>query len=367
VSHGTFVCLTCSGTHRSLGVHISFIRSATMDTWNPKQKRMLQVGGNAKCKAFFDEQDISSMELKEKYHTRAAASYRERIRALSEGQDPPPPPPKGLGKISELAPKKDTTSRSVSPMQSDSDSASRRDTKRSGSVDNDGQRTNGSARGFGNPNFAQPQESRDAWSSTITGWFTAAQDVAGRAYQKAQEEGVWDSVTSAVRNGAQWVGDKGKTVVETARDESFWQTAGESVQRSASVITDKLSEIKSTVWTDEKASSDQPNSSSRGDEAASYLQSVSSGKLTGFGPDSAPPADQPPVLSSIRSTGPAQRLDSKTETNSTQRPSDLGVPNTSKSGSVPNSSAVDGLWEDDHDDLQSWNPTEFKKATVRKP
>lgn len=33
VSHGTEICLICSGVHRGFGVHISFVRSITMDSW----------------------------------------------------------------------------------------------------------------------------------------------------------------------------------------------------------------------------------------------------------------------------------------------------------------------------------------------
>ncbi len=95
LSLGSIVCLNCSGQHRSLGVHLSFVRSITMDSWSDKQVKVMRVGGNKKLNDFLAENGVPNMtpnQIREKYDNPVAEHYREMIAAARDGTPAPDGP-----------------------------------------------------------------------------------------------------------------------------------------------------------------------------------------------------------------------------------------------------------------------------------
>lgn len=93
VSHGTYLCMDCAGRHRGLGVHLSFVRSTTMDLWNNEQLRRMQIGGTQQFHEFLKlyprlcTPPRTMAELSTRYRSRAVAHYRRLLEVRCDGGD----------------------------------------------------------------------------------------------------------------------------------------------------------------------------------------------------------------------------------------------------------------------------------------
>ncbi|KAJ8518873.1 hypothetical protein ONZ45_g4124 [Pleurotus djamor] len=93
LSFAVFICLQCAGTHRGFGVHISFVRSISMDTWQEEQIKRMQLGGNGPFKEFMQSYSPADQggykpgaSPYDTYHCWAATQYREKLDATLAGK-----------------------------------------------------------------------------------------------------------------------------------------------------------------------------------------------------------------------------------------------------------------------------------------
>lgn len=64
-----------------MGVHISFVRSVTMDAFKNDEIVRMEQGGNKKCREFFEKSPEfnQSMSISERYSAEFAEDYKEKV------------------------------------------------------------------------------------------------------------------------------------------------------------------------------------------------------------------------------------------------------------------------------------------------
>ncbi|CAB9503393.1 Stromal membrane-associated protein 2 [Seminavis robusta] len=90
VNFGILFCTRCCSGHRSLGTHISRVRSIHMDSWTESQVKLMKVGGNQQCEDWFAKHGMrKKVGHKSKYDNETAKLYSEILLARAEGRREP--------------------------------------------------------------------------------------------------------------------------------------------------------------------------------------------------------------------------------------------------------------------------------------
>ncbi|KAG8708154.1 hypothetical protein FRC09_001412 [Ceratobasidium sp. 395] len=99
---GVFICIRCSGIHRSMGTHISKVKSVDLDVWTPEQMASIQKWGNERANLYWEAHLKAGHQPPDHKMESFIRSKYESRRWAMEG--PPPADPSVLGGGSTAAP-----------------------------------------------------------------------------------------------------------------------------------------------------------------------------------------------------------------------------------------------------------------------
>ncbi|KAK2196741.1 bifunctional Arf GTPase activating protein/ArfGAP domain superfamily/ARFGAP-RecO-like zinc finger [Babesia duncani] len=258
LSHGIFLCLACSGIHRSLGLQTSFVKSVTMDSWSPRQLMYMRNGGNKNLREFFDNFGIMELPVADRYKTEGAAHYRKQLRAIVDGMQPLPP----------LDPEIAKNCQAVHAEQA----------------------------------FSTPQQPSAGYSepvlnkigSTLDEFVKNAYVCVEKAVSDIQSSQVLDQAKGALQVGKSWIETRGKKLATNVQDPEWWENNHCKAKVGAKTVMSHVAVAANTAQNWFKNLTDPPVP--RGSRSGSATQPGAAGQET----QPAPPQSDAPGSNSFQ-------------------------------------------------------------------
>ena len=90
INNAIYLCLSCAGKHRSLGINISNVKSLSLDEITENQMKLLKIGGNERLKNFLKENEVDKNS--NIYNLAILDYYRKLLRYEAFNEDLPEKP-----------------------------------------------------------------------------------------------------------------------------------------------------------------------------------------------------------------------------------------------------------------------------------
>jgi len=258
VSNGAFMCIKCAGIHRSLGVHVSFVRSVTMDSWSPIQLSRMKCGGNDALHDFWKDQKFpNNLSAQEKYDNEAMELYRAHLLSKAKGESPQSIPfigyiPRAVTQSSTNINSDSNNQNSNSDKNDNNSNINNNDNNSNiNDNDNDGNKRSFDNTGFGNydpnENDIKDNQNQPPLEDILNDFSSWALTMAKKSSQAAvdiaeQSKKVASTLTSKATESA-------KTLSQKLQDENLQEKVSQTAAQGWTTVTSWLASAQKQVQT----------------------------------------------------------------------------------------------------------------------